>query len=205
GSQSMENIRIPIQPDWQIEETISDSHHAYGYRFYPHRVKGEGFVISAFRKLAAQKPYESRKTGKQPTKPPSFSFKEWIHTPARLHVLSMNDELLILPEMHATRLHELQQALYIKKAGTRLGRLIRQELLPDHELALSNFLHPGVARLELPKEQALDYLRKKDIPMGTGMTGWVLASYQGHGLGWVKVLPNRINNYYPKEWRIVHL
>ncbi|TAJ53096.1 MAG: hypothetical protein EPO58_10940, partial [Chitinophagaceae bacterium] len=22
-------------------------------------------------------------------------------------------------------------------------------------------------------------------------------------LGWVKVLPNRVNNYYPAEWRIL--
>jgi len=27
--------------------------------------------------------------------------------------------------------------------------------------------------------------------------------YGGLNLGWIKVLPGRINNYYPKEWRIL--
>jgi len=28
-------------------------------------------------------------------------------------------------------------------------------------------------------------------------------TFQGFGLGWAKILPNRINNYYPKEQRIL--
>jgi NOL1/NOP2/fmu family ribosome biogenesis protein len=27
--------------------------------------------------------------------------------------------------------------------------------------------------------------------------------YNGLGLGWAKILPNRMNNYYPQEWRIL--
>ncbi|MBL7733585.1 MAG: hypothetical protein JNM88_20615, partial [Chitinophagaceae bacterium] len=34
-------------------------------------------------------------------------------------------------------------------------------------------------------------------------TGWQTVSYNGHPLGWVNKLPNRINNYYPKELRIL--
>jgi NOL1/NOP2/fmu family ribosome biogenesis protein len=30
-----------------------------------------------------------------------------------------------------------------------------------------------------------------------------LVKYQGHPLGWINVLQNRINNYYPKELRIL--
>jgi len=28
-------------------------------------------------------------------------------------------------------------------------------------------------------------------------------NYEGQALGWAKLLPNRINNYYPKEIRIM--
>lgn len=31
---------------------------------------------------------------------------------------------------------------------------------------------------------------------------WMLASFHGLPLGWMKLLPNRINNYFPNEWRI---
>jgi NOL1/NOP2/fmu family ribosome biogenesis protein len=31
----------------------------------------------------------------------------------------------------------------------------------------------------------------------------MLAAYEEFNLGWLKVLPARINNYYPAEWRIL--
>jgi NOL1/NOP2/fmu family ribosome biogenesis protein len=33
--------------------------------------------------------------------------------------------------------------------------------------------------------------------------GWNLIRHCGLNLGWAKVLPNRLNNYYPGEWRIL--
>ncbi|WP_317038818.1 methyltransferase RsmF C-terminal domain-like protein [Sphingobacterium populi] len=39
----------------------------------------------------------------------------------------------------------------------------------------------------------------------SGKIGWLLVRYQGVNLGWIKALPNRINNYYPKELRISNL
>src|SRR5690606_33592677 len=50
----LESIQIPLQKDWNIDETISDKHTCFGYRFYPHTVKGEGFFVSAFRKTMPQ-------------------------------------------------------------------------------------------------------------------------------------------------------
>ena len=32
--------------------------------------------------------------------------------------------------------------------------------------------------------------------------GWRVVTYQGQRLGWVKLLEKRMNNYYPKSWRI---
>jgi NOL1/NOP2/fmu family ribosome biogenesis protein len=57
--------------------------------------------------------------------------------------------------------------------------------------------------IELSREEAIDYLRKEEIRTEHGTRGWSLVRYQGGNLGWVKVLPNRVNNYYPKEWRIL--
>ncbi|HEX3935140.1 MAG TPA: hypothetical protein VHW43_10715 [Puia sp.] len=49
----------------------------------------------------------------------------------------------------------------------------------------------------------MQYLRRDNI---TGLDiddkGWSLMNFEGHALGWAKLLPNRINNYYPKEIRI---
>jgi 16S rRNA C967 or C1407 C5-methylase (RsmB/RsmF family) len=43
-------IRFEIKEEWGIVESVSEKHQCYGYRFYPDKVKGEGFFIAAFRK-----------------------------------------------------------------------------------------------------------------------------------------------------------
>jgi NOL1/NOP2/fmu family ribosome biogenesis protein len=57
--------------------------------------------------------------------------------------------------------------------------------------------------VSLKKDDALQYLRRQEVKIDTGHKGWCLVRYEGLNLGWVKVLRNRINNYYPKEWRIL--
>ena len=60
----------------------------------------------------------------------------------------------------------------------------------------------GFPQQELTKEEALAFLRKKDLSYTDLPLGWVLLTYQKLSLGWIKNLGNRVNNYYPKEWRI---
>jgi NOL1/NOP2/fmu family ribosome biogenesis protein len=52
-------------------------------------------------------------------------------------------------------------------------------------------------------EDALHYLRREDLRLGEPLKGWALMRYRGMNLGWAKILPNRVNNYYPKEMRIL--
>ena len=48
---SLESVRIPINDDWGIVESQSDQHKAYGYRFYPGKVQGEGLFAACLRKI----------------------------------------------------------------------------------------------------------------------------------------------------------
>ena len=47
-SNSIETIRIPLQEDWGVEEIEHNG--LVGYRFLPHKVKGEGFFLTLIRK-----------------------------------------------------------------------------------------------------------------------------------------------------------
>ena len=78
-----------------------------------------------------------------------------------------------------------------------------QYLVPDHELALSQIAAPQIPSITLKNEIALQYLRREEVKIETELKGWVLAQYEGVSLGWMKVLANRVNNYYPREWRIL--
>src|SRR5690606_17839308 len=95
--------------------------------------------------------------------------------------------------------------LYLRNAGIYVGWMANGDLIPAHDLALSLVRRTDVPALALTKEEALNYLRKGNLSPSINtqkLKGWALATYEDTALGWMKVLPNRINNYYPKTWRI---
>lgn len=73
---------------------------------------------------------------------------------------------------------------------------------------MSLLLKRGVfAELELSRTDALRYLaRRTDVGATTAgatpLNGYMLATYRGAPLGWLKKVGNRYNNLYPAQWRI---
>ena len=81
---------------------------------------------------------------------------------------------------------------------------MRDKLIPAHALAMSNLLADTVQRVHLNYEQAIRYLQRKDINNEAGAKGWQVVCFDNkYPLGWVNMLSNRVNNYYPKELRIL--
>ena len=57
--------------------------------------------------------------------------------------------------------------------------------------------------VELPYTEAIAYLRREPLALPGGTPrGFVLVSYCGAPLGFVKNIGARANNLYPQEWRI---
>jgi NOL1/NOP2/fmu family ribosome biogenesis protein len=56
--------------------------------------------------------------------------------------------------------------------------------------------------VDVSTDIALSYLRRELVDVNTELRGWILLRSEGVILGWVKKMDNRINNYYPTEWRI---
>ena len=46
----LETHPLAIKKEWGIVETLAEKTRATGYRFYPDKVKGEGFFIAVFKK-----------------------------------------------------------------------------------------------------------------------------------------------------------
>lgn len=195
---------IKLNPNWHVVESVSSGKQAFGYRFFPDQVKGEGFYLTAVRKHSAT--YGSggktgrkklEKAGKQQVE----DLSEWLQ-PGQRSFYFVQDTMVGLSDPVDSLLQEVS-SLYVRRAGLTIGKWAGRKLIPDHALAVSRELNPGINSIELPEETALQYLRKEDIHIEGSSTGWNLATYKGHGLGWMKVMPNRSNNYYPKEWRIL--
>ena len=198
---SIVNFQLPA--NWNIIE--SNDH---GYRFYPDKVKGEGFFIAAFRKQQVES--GEMQVVKNQNKAEKITAKEievirtYLKDISSFSFIKLKDEIISIPSHLANDLSIIQAALYIKKAGTKIGTIIRDELIPDHELALSNMLSDTVFNIEVDEQTALQYLRRAAIELSSEQKGWALLKFQGVPLGWVKLLPGRVNNYYPKEWRILN-
>ncbi len=197
-------ISISIESEWNIVETNSSKHKAAGYRFYPDKVKGEGFFIAAFRKQDGSD-YSIPNGRMQPvTGAEANMWKGWLENPGTQCLFKQNDTTIALPSALQSDLAFLQKHLYIKSAGTILGNIKGKDIIPHHALALSTMGGKQTQAYHFSKEQAIQYLQKKEITnLPINDKGWQLATYCGVPLGWMKVLPNRINNYYPQEWRIL--
>jgi NOL1/NOP2/sun family putative RNA methylase len=204
----MKSLPLTCKEEWNIVETMSEKNKAAGCRFYPDKIKGEGFFIAAFKNTgeASERKTKANQKNKpeKPTVKETDSASQWLSNAAGFYFIKLNEEIIALPLFLEQQLPILQSALYIKKAGVKLGTVIRNELIPDHELALSTILAADIPSVEVDKVTALQYLRKEEIKIESGLKGWAIIMYQGLALGWVKILPNRINNYYPAAWRILN-
>ena len=208
---AVESCRLAVEDKWGIVETISEKENAFGYRFYPDKVKGEGFFVAAFKKKQAEtgsvidsgKQKPKNKTEKLPARDIEI-LEPYLLNTSDYFFIKQNEEVIAIPIYLEDELARIQSCLYIKKAGVKLGTIIRNELIPAHDLAISCILNTTLPKFEVDKETALQYLRKQEIKMETGIKGWVLLTHEQLPVGWIKIIANRINNYYPKHWRILN-
>lgn len=196
-----ESCRLELRSDWNIIETRGKKD-AWGYRFYPDKLDGEGFFIACVRKTDGGSFAAPRKINA----PERISKKEqdqlWVRSDMPLSFFRHQEQVHALPAALAGDLPILQSACYLKKAGVTLGTLTAREFIPEHDLAMSTIIATELPAVSLNRQQALQYLRKEELHVESAIRGWALVRYEGHNLGWAKILPNRWNNYYPKEWRI---
>ncbi len=201
----LETIRIPIQAEWGIVETESETHKACGYRFYPNKTKSEGFFCSVFRKKGVTNDQHFKKSKKEQFTPLKAKdkdvFKNWISDLDNQVIIKFKDDYLLTNELALNLINRFQH-LYLKKVGTNIGSVIKNEVVPHHDLALSIHCLDAVQHIECNEEESIKFL-KKELNMIEGYKGWNLMTYQGFGLGWIKHLGNRINNYLPNEFRIL--
>lgn len=198
--------RLDLSAEWNIVETAGAGG-TYGYRFYPDKLDGEGFFIACLRKVDGGE--YSAPASRKKTVPEKLSraeearVREWVRPDEAVAFFRHQEQINALPESLIAELPLLQSACYLKRAGVPMGKLSAKELIPGHDLAVSMLIGSSIPVVALSREQALLYLRKEEVHPEGAAPGWSLVAYEGLNLGWIKVLPRRSNNYYPKEWRIL--
>ena len=211
---ALEPLTLTIPDTWGIQ-SLSLPHNTQfpipnTCRFFPHRLRGEGFFIALFRKKEAPPSRDKRRSsGFRNIQPLAKNLipeaQAWLRTEIEMRFFQTpSGDVLALPAHLEADYRMLDHVLKNKWFGTRIGQFKGRDFVPDHALALSNAAAPTLPYAALSREQALLFLKKEnfELPSGAPAKGWVLARYQDLNLGWLKVLPNRWNNYLPQERRI---
>jgi NOL1/NOP2/fmu family ribosome biogenesis protein len=203
--EGMTSVSIQLPPSSQIVSTYSPIHQAQGFRFYPDKIKGEGFFIAVFQKQKAvftssfSTPFQFAVLPKKAL----VSLTAIYALPENFICIQHQEDLIALPGHCYSDLQTIRANLYVKKIGMRLGVLKGTDLVPAHDLAMSQWITMPYENIEVELSDALQFLRRADFHLNA-TKGWHSISYMNCRLGWVKILPNRLNNYYPNTWRILN-
>jgi hypothetical protein len=162
NEQNMSPEKLRLDPAWNIVKTETQGG-AEGYRFYPDKVKGEGFFMSCFRKTEEQKSVKARTS-----KPEKATAKEQsvvlpFLQPGSFVLLKEKEQLIALPEHLVDDFMLLKAMLPVYYRGTGIGQVMKEKLVPDHSLALSNILNESVPKQPLDQETAIRYLQRQDL------------------------------------------
>lgn len=197
---NFENVNLEVPEQWGIVNTNP------GWQFFPHKVRGEGFYIAAFRSkerfsnFVKAKPNIQRLAQRQ-----TEALRFWIKTEEFDHYdyfLKQDGVVTAIRKSLFNSYGSVLKALQKRSSGLELGLFKGDKFIPDHSFALSALVSDTIPRIHLNKENALLYLKKENFDIESQTDGWAIVCYKNLNLGWVKVIGDRVNNYLPTEWRI---
>lgn len=203
-----EVLRLSVRPEWGIVESPVGS--GAGYRFFPHRTRGEGFFLAVLRKDGEAAPARSKQKKRGRKAPKAQPVREaatlscWLANDGDFRLFAPDAE-------HVCALREslfddallVSQAVRTLRAGVPLAEQKGRKWVPRHELALSSVRRKeAFPEVALSEAEAVAYLHRESLVLADAPRGYVVATFAGRALGFLNNLGARANNLYPAEWRI---
>ena len=179
-------------------------------RFLPGRVEGEGLFVAVVRKplgggdaaASADKRREKSKAAKRPSATVPGAVASWVDEEG--YALEVDgDRVVAISNKWKSLVADLRKQANVIYAGTEVAYLKGKEPVPSQALALSRLCPVATfPRQEVDYATALQYLSRQAVALADAPKGYVLLTYGGEPLGFVKNLGNRANNLYPQAWAI---
>ena len=195
-----EVLPIAHDPQWGITEGKP------GYHFYPHKTKGEGFYICAFRKkgmLTGAFRIPKQKNSVSETVEFKDIMRTWLKHPDQWTIRQQDRFVVAYPAKYKQLIEYLNSQFICISTGFGIGELRGKTVVPQHALSMLKDLNTkAFNKVELTLERALSYLRCEALTLPDAAAGILLLTYENVPLGFVKNVGNHCNNLYPKEWRI---
>ena len=211
GRSDCQGAGLSLPPEWGIVETQAGGISCF--RFLPHKIKGEGFFVSVFRKADTGGRVVRPKSRKQPfTDLPRQMAVEaagWVENPERMCFARVGDQVYGYYEQGYDSMKTVSENLTALYSGVCMGRFYGNDLKPDPALALFHGVQTRrCGFVELSLEEVLRYLHRENlseecvVSLNEGMN---LVAFGGHPLGWIKRVGHRANTLYPMRSKIVNL
>src|SRR5207253_10269739 len=152
---AVESLNLKIGESWGIDESSG------GYRFWPHKIRGEGFFMACLRKTEGHDEINmrSKKRVDLLSKKEREIVKPWVKDTSSA-LLKIENMIYAVPPSLFDEINILVNALHVTYTGIRVGEFVREKLLPAHALAVSNFVSNDIERIELAYGDAIAYLRR---------------------------------------------
>ena len=188
--------------EWNIAGSLTEDNLPV-YHFMQHRTRGEGFFLCLLRKPEGSSVApKSRPFRADASKIPA-QCKTWLRSDSGFEYFIKNDSVYALPSALADDMWQAGQELYALVPGIEVAALKGRDWVPAHALAMSTALNlDAFNRVEVSRQQALEYLHCNALRLDDAPRGIVLLTYKNIPLGFAKNIGNRANNMYPQEWRI---
>lgn len=203
-----EAVAIDVPAEWGVTGDVTGGRLPV-YRFLPHRTRGEGFFMALLRKTseapAGRNERRARRGRKETGVPGCATAAGWLKDAARFRLCRTDDtQIAAWREELADDFSRIRATVRTLRAGIPLAEEKGRKLVPCHELALSTDRAPeAFPHAHLDRDAAIAYLRREAAVLGGDVPrGYVIATYEGHALGFLNNLGTRANNLYPQEWRI---
>lgn len=210
----------PLVPDMPFEGPEATE---YGFLLTPGKVRGEGQYCAILIKDGAFVPDRPLSGGssrrnslrslrrdssldalQSPSHGSCADSSEANPEDASIGFFSRNDEIIALPAFLEPRMEMLGKSLKLLNAGTRAFVLKGRDKIPHADLALSLILKDDdFPSVELDRTDALRFLHRDALVLENAPKSYILVTYRGMPLGFVKNLGNRANNLLPAGRRIL--
>ncbi len=195
-----ETMDLEVPEAWRISKSENC------FQFFPHKTKGEGFFMAAMKNLSRDAKFVKGKPDLNRLRREQRAIlKDWFKPELfdDLEFLYKNDgNIVAIRTSLLADYGSVLRALAKRSSGIEIGIFKGKDFVPSHAFGLSNLISESIERLEVPAVEAMKFLRKENFEFSTGKDGWLLITYGGNALGWVKKIGDRINNYLPAEWKI---
>lgn len=201
-----EVLPIDIEKEWGINGSLVKGLDMPVYRFIPGCTRGEGLFMAVLTPTQAPLAERNRGGKRAKAKPLKLGIdaSKYLAEPDNFSIHTHDNDIIAIAKAMAEQYETAADRLRIVHAGIKMGTVKGKDFIPDQSLALSTALdRSAFATAELDYEQAIKYLQRDAVVLPDDTPrGFVLLTYKGAPLGFVKNIGNRTNNMYPQEWRI---